>query len=119
MRLSKKDYLIYNHENAHFEDVVGESFTRNHDKWVGKSLKQFDILILRDPFNLLASNLRWARGTQYQPTIDSIRELLNLMSSTGTFFRIKKYTSCHIEFSEDFLEQRYLSNNAAPRKRMG
>ena len=56
-RFSKKDFLIYNYESHDFTDIFAEKFDKQHDKWVGKSLKIINILILRDPFNLFASRV--------------------------------------------------------------
>jgi hypothetical protein len=33
-------------------------FEQHHDQWVGASWQRYDVLILRDPFNLFASRLR-------------------------------------------------------------
>jgi len=58
-QLSKKDCLIYNYEDRYFKDVFTKDFEKNHDRWVGKSLKRYDILIHRDAFNFFASRLKW------------------------------------------------------------
>ena len=53
-----KDCLIYNYEDHPLEKIVHSGFERKHDWYVGKSARRIDLLIMRDPFNLLASRLR-------------------------------------------------------------
>ncbi len=55
--LSKKNCLIYSYEDIDISKVFNKTFKKNHDKWVGKSKKQYIVLILRDPFNLLVSRI--------------------------------------------------------------
>jgi len=55
---SHKKALIYSYEDEFLEDVFSRSFEKNHDRWVGKSAERFEVLILRDPFNLFASRLK-------------------------------------------------------------
>jgi hypothetical protein len=57
-QFSKKDLLLYSYEDNFLGYVCHPLFEQNHDRWVGSSLQRFDILILRDPFNLFASRLR-------------------------------------------------------------
>lgn len=52
---SKKECLIYNYENYTLESIVNSKCEKNHDLYLGKSAKRYDILILRDPFNMFAS----------------------------------------------------------------
>jgi len=57
--LSRKGTLIYSYEDDNIEEVFNcERFEKNHDRWIGKSAKRFNVLILRDPFNLFASRLK-------------------------------------------------------------
>jgi len=58
-RLSKKGVLIYNYEGIHFKDALTQHFEDNHDRWLGQSVCRLNVLILRDPFNFLASKLIW------------------------------------------------------------
>ncbi|MEA5553169.1 hypothetical protein VB713_19695 [Anabaena cylindrica UHCC 0172] len=54
----KKNCLLYNYEDYSLEEVNNPKFERNHDLYLGKSAVRYDIIILRDPFNLLASRLQ-------------------------------------------------------------
>lgn len=56
--LSKKDLLIFSYEDCFLTMVCHRDFERHHDQWLGASRQRFDVLILRDPFNLFASRLR-------------------------------------------------------------
>jgi len=55
---TKKDCLLFNYEDYDFNQVISKNFERKHDIYVGKSTKRYDLLILRDPFNLLASRIK-------------------------------------------------------------
>jgi hypothetical protein len=52
---SRKAYLLYSYEDCFLGMVDHERFHTQHDAFLGPSQRQFDILILRDPFNLFAS----------------------------------------------------------------
>jgi hypothetical protein len=57
-QFSRKDYLIFSHEDGYLGRSCSREFEQNHDAWVGSSRQRYDVLILRDPFNLFASRLR-------------------------------------------------------------
>lgn len=61
-RLSRKDWLIYNYEDAHPLEPFGGAFPRQRDAFVGTSERRLVMLILRDPFNFFASRLQWGRS---------------------------------------------------------
>ncbi|MGK7891769.1 MAG: hypothetical protein AB4042_20775 [Leptolyngbyaceae cyanobacterium] len=52
------DCLIYGYEDQTLDCICHPSFEGLHDIYVGKSKQRFDLLILRDPFNLFASRLK-------------------------------------------------------------
>ncbi len=52
-----KDCLIYNLENRELQQVATVEFQKYHDQWLGRSLHRLDLLVLRDPFNNVASQL--------------------------------------------------------------
>ncbi len=56
--LIKRDCLIYSYEDWSLEQIATPRFERDRDLYLGKSAKQFDLLVLRDPFNLFASRLK-------------------------------------------------------------
>lgn len=61
-RFTPKDTLIFSHEDSFLRRACSDVFERHHDEWVGRSAQRFDILILRDPYNLFASRLRNPTG---------------------------------------------------------
>lgn len=85
-RHSKKGLLIYNYEDAYLEDICTAEFERQRDSCVGKSKRRIDVLVLRDPYNWLASRLRWARGTQYAPSLESFAPAMKLWKDHANEF---------------------------------
>jgi hypothetical protein len=59
---TRKSLLMYNFEDAHPEAFVSSNAVAESTRWVGRSKRVLNVLILRDPFNLFASRLRWLRG---------------------------------------------------------
>lgn len=57
-RFSDKGCLIHSYEDYSLRDVVNPYTELRHDFWVGKTIDRYDVLVLRDPFNLLASRLK-------------------------------------------------------------
>lgn len=55
---SEKDVLIYSYEDQEIERVVHPFFEKKHDLYLGKSQDRYDVLIVRDPFNLFASRIK-------------------------------------------------------------
>lgn len=53
-----RDCLIYSYEDYSLERVFSSYFEKKHDLYIGKTLQKYDVLIIRDPFNLLASRLK-------------------------------------------------------------
>ncbi|MGB7058217.1 MAG: hypothetical protein WBD58_10980 [Geitlerinemataceae cyanobacterium] len=60
-KLIKKDCFIYSYEDWKLSKIATINFEIKHDLYVGKSLERYDVLILRDPFNLIASRLKYDR----------------------------------------------------------
>ncbi|MGK7957344.1 MAG: hypothetical protein AB4063_19150 [Crocosphaera sp.] len=57
-KFSQKDLLFHSYEDKALELICDTRFEKKHDLYLGKSAKRYDILILRDPFNLFASRLK-------------------------------------------------------------
>lgn len=57
-KLVAHDCLIYSHEDYSLEQVTDPEFEKNHDLYMGKSGERYDVLIIRDPFNLIASRFK-------------------------------------------------------------
>jgi len=58
---SKKDYLIHSYEDYSIKKLVNEVSENRRLRFFGASQEIFDILILRDPFNLMASRYHSGR----------------------------------------------------------
>lgn len=99
----KKDYLIYSYEELPLEEIYTESFEFKHDKYLGKSSKRFDILILRDPYNYFASRLKLEEMGLYDPNIRA--KLTNKKARDALII-------LWLQYAKEFLGQTaYLKNN--------
>ncbi|MFC1853187.1 hypothetical protein ACFL27_23565 [candidate division CSSED10-310 bacterium] len=58
-KFRRKDCLIYNYEVALVEEVVDPFFEKRREQWLGKSVKKYDVLIMRDAFNFFASKFQF------------------------------------------------------------
>ncbi|NJN61867.1 MAG: hypothetical protein HC795_10335 [Coleofasciculaceae cyanobacterium RL_1_1] len=56
--LTKKSTLIYNYEDFSLKQIFQPRFIQQREMYVGKSETCFDVLLLRDPYNLLASRFK-------------------------------------------------------------
>lgn len=54
----KRDCLISSYEDWSLAQITHPRFERNRSLYLGKSAKCFDVIILRDPFNLFASRFK-------------------------------------------------------------
>lgn len=71
-----KGALIYNFEEPDLSRVPREMPIAAERSWFGESLRRHDILMLRDPFNQLASKLKWAYGDVDRPSKPSLDEVV-------------------------------------------
>lgn len=53
-----KSLLLLTYEDRTLREVCSPKFEKFHDVYVGISASRFDLLILRDPFNLMASRIQ-------------------------------------------------------------
>ena len=53
-----KDCLIYSYEDHDLAAIASPKFEQRHDLYLGHSHQRYDVLILRDPFNLFASRFK-------------------------------------------------------------
>lgn len=67
--LSHKDWLVYSYEDTFLGKVASPVFEDRRTDWLGTSERRFDLLIVRDPFNLFASRRRagFYRGSDRAP----------------------------------------------------
>lgn len=76
-KFSHKKFLLYSHEDCFLGPLHHKAFKENHDRWIGKSGKFNDVLILRDPFNLFASRIKSGFIDGYENP-DAVRPISNL-----------------------------------------
>jgi len=99
----KKDYLIYSYEELPLEEIFPNDSGHDHDKYVGKSSKKFDILILRDPYNYFASRLKLEEMGLYDPNIR-----IKLTNKASREILVKLW----LQYAKEYLgETAYLKNN--------
>lgn len=67
--VTEKDWLVYNYEDTFLGKVVSSEFEERRCDWLGASDRRVDVLVIRDPFNLLASRRRagFYRGSDRAP----------------------------------------------------
>jgi len=58
---SKKDLLMYTFEDKDITKVYSSYFTENREAFVGDSGETYNVIVLRDPFNHIASRLKSLR----------------------------------------------------------
>ena len=93
----KRDCLIYSYENFPLDQIASDKFERNHDLYLGKSGIRYDLLIIRDPFNLFASRLK---------TSDQEPDFLSVNSQNKTMIDL------WIDYAKEYLgETNYLKHN--------
>ncbi|MEO0827496.1 MAG: hypothetical protein AAFY67_17975 [Cyanobacteria bacterium J06642_9] len=78
------DCLMLGYEDHALTSITDPLFERMHDVYLGKSNQRFDIIIMRDPFNLFASRLKSGmidvksgKSTAVELWIQYAREFLN------------------------------------------
>ena len=72
-KFSPKDYLIYSYEDQEIGRVANPYFEMMHDFYVGKSIERYDVLIIRDPFNLFASRMKGNKPRENARTFDFMK----------------------------------------------
>lgn len=73
----RRELLIRSYEDCALERILCHSVEEHHDAWLGQSERRVLIILLRDPYNFLASNFR---RFQHQPAQEITRKLARLRS---------------------------------------
>ncbi len=99
---SHKDCLIYSYEDQEIERVVHPAFEKRHNFYLGKSAKRYDVIIMRDPFNLFASRLKGNK-----PRVNARN--FDLMS---VYSRTRNLAELWVTYAQECLgETNFLPNN--------
>lgn len=77
-RHAKKGLLIHNYEDADLRRFAEVVTPEREEEWIGECRERSTIVVLRDPFNLLASRLRWFHGRGESPTAERFGEFRDL-----------------------------------------
>ncbi len=64
--------LIYNFEEKKLLTIRLMHNVINRTAWLGPASRFDRILVIRDPYNLMASKLRWHRGCNVKPSIEAL-----------------------------------------------
>ena len=87
-----KNCFLYSYEDHSIAKITEPKYEKKHDLYVGKTSHRYDVLLLRDPFNLMASRLK--------------KGLLSVKTKGMS------PADMWIEYAKEFLgETSYLSNN--------
>jgi len=111
-----KKLLVYSYEEEFIQDVFSSAvFEANHDRWTGKSAERFDMIILRDPFNLFASRLKKEEdinANRYSLKKDGEKEtVIEIWKSYAREFigetKFLKNKKLMVNYNKWFLEKEY------------
>lgn len=75
---AKKGTIIHNYEDSDFRAYAATVTPEDEVAWLGPSERSVSVLILRDPFNLFSSKLRWAYGGTLAPSLEDFGPLVEL-----------------------------------------
>ncbi|NET27750.1 hypothetical protein [Okeania sp. SIO1I7] len=107
----EKDCFIRSYEDYDLKKIKNWRFESKHDLYFGKSALRYDVLILRDPFNLFASRLK------HRLNIENRENSLEISSVYGNNFLLVR--SLHqtlgdlwVNYAKEYLgETNYLGHN--------
>ena len=100
---NKVHCLIYNFEDKNIHSISLMHTRFNRIAWLGKSNKLIRILILRDPFNMIASKFHWSKGKKIAPN----RE--NLMHSVYLW---KQYAGIYLKNMDNYSDYLCIDYNS-------
>ena len=105
--------MIYSYEDYVVQQVTNDwIFNIKHDLYFGKSASRYDLIIIRDPFNLLASRLqrhkKFLEDPNYQENYLSVSRRNYLLARYSN----KTMVELWIDYAQEYLgETNYLQHN--------
>jgi hypothetical protein len=114
-----KGALIYNFEESDLRRVPRLMPVASEAEWLGTAARRMDLLILRDPFNLLASKLKWAYGDVERPSKPSLDEVAQARELWKVHAREFLGETTHLtdritlSYNDWFLDRAYRDRKAA------
>ncbi|MDB9527394.1 hypothetical protein PN498_15450 [Oscillatoria sp. CS-180] len=101
-----KDCLIYSYEDQPITAFSDRTFERRHDLYFGRSKVRYDLIIMRDPFNLFASRLR---ANERGQTVDDQMDFMKVKSRSLSLPQLWQ------DYAQEYLnETNYLQNIKVP-----
>lgn len=76
LRGRKKTCLMHSYEDRDIRSVGGKDLPDDHDRLVGKSRRVFNLLLLRDPYNWVASRIFSEAKKGHRFSLGEVRNLL-------------------------------------------
>jgi hypothetical protein len=115
-RHAKKGVLLYNYEDGDFQRHASEVTEGLEAEWIGRSRRTTTVLVLRDPYNLLASRLKWFHGRGEPPAPERFAEFRALWKLYAREYA--GMTSClpgaiHVNYNDWFRSRAYRDDIAA------
>lgn len=103
---SIKKCLLYSYEDQPIDQLSDRNFDKKHDLYFGKSKARYDLIIMRDPFNLFASRLRANQKSEALPDQFDFMRVKSRKSSLPQMW---------IDYAQEYLnETNYLQHTKVP-----
>lgn len=118
-RHAKKGLLIHNYEDGDIRRYAEAVTPAQEDAWLGESRRTSTLVVLRDPYNLLASRLKWFRGRGEEPTakrFDEFRSLWKVYAREALGITSWLEDAVHVRYNDWFRSRTYRNEIA---ERMG
>lgn len=115
-RHAKKGLLIHNYEDADIRRFAATVTPAVERDWIGASAAVGSVLVLRDPYNLLASRLKWFHGRGEAPTGErfaGFRDLWKLYAREMLGDTAWMPGAVHVRYDAWFLSRAYRDDLAA------
>jgi hypothetical protein len=109
-RHAKKGILFHNYEDGDIRRYAETVTAERETTWLGESSRQSTLLVLRDPYNLLASRLKWFHGRGEDPTIERFGEfrfLWKLYAREFLGITMWMEDAVHVRYNEWFCSREY------------
>lgn len=104
-RHAKKGTLIHNYEDGNIHQYSETITCEQETAWIGESTRKSTILVLRDPYNLFASRLKWILGLGGKPAtedLESFRSLWKLYAREVLGITQWLGTAIHVRYNDWF-----------------
>lgn len=105
-KFTLKSCLVYSYEDYPIQAICNNRLSSKHDLYVGKSRVCYDVILLRDPFNLFASRIKANQRSNYT------EEYLDFIKVKSSKYSL---SDLWIDFAREYLgETQHLKNIKVP-----